>query len=98
MRLPANPVAPRKGVPQGRHVHALLARGLAIADGLFPGLAEELRAAGAVQLNSGRDFLWHHSGGWRVEHDSGLEFLSMSRPLLEACIAGRVRALPNLVL
>jgi len=55
--------APRRGVPQGAHVHVLLARGLAVAEGLFPGLAEELRAAGAVQLNSGRDLRWHHSGG-----------------------------------
>lgn len=90
--------APRRGVPQGAHVHVLLARGLAVAEGLFPGLAEELRAAGAVQLNSGRDLRWHHSGGWRARYDSGLDFLSMSRPLFEAAIAGRVRALPNLAL
>ena len=31
---------PRKGVPQGRHPHALLLRGRAIFESLFPGLAE----------------------------------------------------------
>ena len=28
----------RKGVPQGRHVHALLPRGQQVVDELFPGL------------------------------------------------------------
>ena len=45
--------APRRGVPQGAHVHVLLARGLAVAEGLFPGLAEELRAAGPSNSTRG---------------------------------------------
>jgi flavin-dependent dehydrogenase len=39
--------APRKGVPQARHVHALLLRGQAILERLFPGLQRDLAAAGA---------------------------------------------------
>lgn len=86
---------PRKGVPQGRHVHILLARGRLIAEDLLPGLGAELRAAGAVPVNAGRQLAWHQGGGWRVPHDSELELLSLTRPLLEARIAARVRALPN---
>jgi len=86
---------PRKGVPQGSHVHLLLVRGRLIVEALFPGLADELRAAGAVALNGGRDLAWHHAGGWRARHDSELVFLSMTRSLLESRIAARVRALPN---
>jgi len=86
---------PRKGVPQGRHVHALLVRGRSILEELLPGLAQELCAAGAVLINSGREFGWHHGGGWRSRYDSNLSFLSVSRPFLEYRIAERVRALPN---
>ena len=35
---------PRKGVPQGRHLHALLRRGLDELEGWFPGLNEIGRA------------------------------------------------------
>ena len=33
-----DPFAPRKGVPQGRHTHALLARGAELLEQFFPGL------------------------------------------------------------
>src|SRR5919202_6183222 len=86
---------PRKGVPQGRHPHALLLRGRAIFESLFPGLAEALCEAGAVLVGSGREFAWHHAGSWRVQFESDLAFLSMTRPLLESRIAERVSALTN---
>jgi 2-polyprenyl-6-methoxyphenol hydroxylase-like FAD-dependent oxidoreductase len=86
---------PRKGVPQGQHVHAVLVRGHRIIEHLLPGLTGELRAAGATLLNGGHDLAWHQAGGWRVRHDSDLAFLSMTRPLLETRIAARVRALAN---
>src|SRR5215212_6520103 len=86
---------PRKGVPQGPHTHGLLVRGRSILEDLFPGLVEDLCAAGAVSINAGREFGWHHAGGWRSRHDSGLILLSLSRPLLECAIAERVQRLPN---
>src|SRR6516165_1800265 len=45
-RFTATP-APRKGLPQGRHVHALLERGRRALERFFPGLTEELVRAGA---------------------------------------------------
>jgi len=87
--------APRKGVPQGPHAHGLLVRGRAILEDLFPGLVDELCAAGAVSINAGREFGWHHAGGWRSRHASDLTLLSLSRPLLEYTIAARVRTLAN---
>jgi 2-polyprenyl-6-methoxyphenol hydroxylase-like FAD-dependent oxidoreductase len=38
--LPDDP-ANRRGVPQGRHVHAVLPRGAQILDELFPGILDE---------------------------------------------------------
>ena len=89
---------PRKGVPQGNHLHVLLARGRLIVEALLPGLTEELLAAGAILVNGARDLAWHHSGGWRARYDGDLVVLSMSRPLLESRIAERVRALPNVTI
>src|SRR5947209_2123533 len=43
----------RRGVPQGRHVHALLPRGARVLDELFPGLVAELVAAGAPVCDDG---------------------------------------------
>src|ERR1700689_1970574 len=43
----------RRGVPQGRHVHALLARGAHILEELFPGLLDEVVAAGAPVWDDG---------------------------------------------
>jgi phytoene dehydrogenase-like protein len=48
----------RRGVPQGRHAHALLPRGGQILDELFPRILAELVAAGAPvidQLATGAD-------------------------------------------
>ena len=44
---------PRKGVPQGRHVHVLLLRGRLILDRLFPGLSYGLRLKGSAGIPGG---------------------------------------------
>jgi len=54
--------ADRRGVPQGRHAHALLARGAQILEELFPGLLADLAAAGVPVLASPRE-LWFSVGG-----------------------------------
>jgi 2-polyprenyl-6-methoxyphenol hydroxylase-like FAD-dependent oxidoreductase len=64
--LPDDPVN-RRGVPQGRHVHALLSRGAQILDELFPGLLDELVAAGAPVWDDGDLSKGYFSyGGHRV--------------------------------
>ena len=45
----------RPGVPQGRHVHGLLAGGLQALSSLLPGLLDDLLAAGAMPLQLGLD-------------------------------------------
>ena len=62
-RLPAAP-AFRTGVPQSRHLHLFLARGVAILEELFPGLTAELAAAGAPILQAPPDILWLSAAGW----------------------------------
>jgi len=48
-------VTDRAGVPQGKHVHLLLAGGLRALAELFPGFEDDLARAGAVPMRVGLD-------------------------------------------
>jgi 2-polyprenyl-6-methoxyphenol hydroxylase-like FAD-dependent oxidoreductase len=88
----------RRGVPHGRHLHALAARGQQALEELFPGLTDELVAHGAPAgdlLAKGR---LHFSGHRLRQADTGLVLLCASRPFLEGHVRARVRALPNVIL
>ncbi|MGF2945411.1 hypothetical protein [Mycobacterium sp. Lab-001] len=50
--LPMDPVN-RRGVPQGRLIHAIQSRGTQILDELFPGFRDELAAGGAASWEDG---------------------------------------------
>lgn len=93
-RFPATP-AFRRGVPQSRHVHALLVRGLEVLEELFPGLEAELVDAGAPIIPSPRDVLWLSAAGWCRRFPPRLRLLSCSRELLEWHVRRRVAALDN---
>ncbi len=85
----------RKGVPQARHAHALLARGERILEELFPGLVGELVTAGAAMVDVVADARWYQPGGYRARFSSGLMSVVVSRPLLEAGVRRRILGLPN---
>jgi 2-polyprenyl-6-methoxyphenol hydroxylase-like FAD-dependent oxidoreductase len=88
-------IEPRKGVPQSRHLHVLLARGEQIVNGLFPGLTADLEAEGAISFDFGQDVAWYHFGDWKVRAKAGVRTLGVSRPRLESHVRRRVFALPN---
>src|SRR5215213_5281246 len=92
--LPAA-AAHRKGVPQSRHAHALLAGGRAALEELFPGLTDELVAHGALSGNLQAEGRWYNRGLRLCPAPSDLQGIAVSRPLLEGSIRERVRALPN---
>jgi 2-polyprenyl-6-methoxyphenol hydroxylase-like FAD-dependent oxidoreductase len=85
----------RRGVPQGRHAHALLARGRQIIEELFPDITIALVKAGASLVDAAEDGVWYHFGGFKRRFRSGIVGPSMSRPLLESLIRARVVQLPN---
>jgi 2-polyprenyl-6-methoxyphenol hydroxylase-like FAD-dependent oxidoreductase len=88
--------APRKGVPQGHHVHALLTRGVEVIEELFPGLIAELVAAGALVSDTTGSVRWFLAGGYQCQPTSGLKNLQVSRPRLERHVRRRLLALPNI--
>src|SRR5678815_2167955 len=75
----------RAGVPQGRQVHILLRHGLDLLEALYPdpGFSDELRAAGALELQWGRDVRWYHFGGWKLSNPSPFASLFCTRALIE---------------
>ena len=57
---------PRRGVPQGRHTHGLLASGRNVLETLFPGISSQLITAGAVTGDILRDVRWFFEGACDV--------------------------------
>jgi 2-polyprenyl-6-methoxyphenol hydroxylase-like FAD-dependent oxidoreductase len=88
--------AQRRGVPHGRHLHALAARGQQALEELFPGLTADLVAHGAPAGNLLTDARLYLSGHRLRQAPAGLVLLCASRPFLESHIRARLRALPNL--
>jgi 2-polyprenyl-6-methoxyphenol hydroxylase-like FAD-dependent oxidoreductase len=85
----------RRGVPQGRHTHGLLASGRNVLERFFPGISEELIRAGAVPGDLARDSHWFIGGACLTKFTSGLQGLLMSRPFLETAVRKKVLSLPN---
>jgi 2-polyprenyl-6-methoxyphenol hydroxylase-like FAD-dependent oxidoreductase len=88
----------RRGVPHGRHLHALAARGQQALEELFPGLTADLVASGAPAGSLLANARLYLSGHRLRQPDTGLVLLCASRPFLEAHLRARVRALPNVTL
>ena len=89
--LPADPID-RHGVPQGRHVHALLAGGQRALTELFPKFEDALARAGAVRLRVGLDIRVERPGFDPFpQRDLGFDAYAMSRPLVELTVRRRVQ-------
>src|SRR5215813_4892443 len=71
----------RPGVPQSRHVHALLARGRKELDDLFPGFDQAMRAGGAHELDFGWEFATLRPEGWAPREANALSLFFASRTL-----------------
>jgi 2-polyprenyl-6-methoxyphenol hydroxylase-like FAD-dependent oxidoreductase len=85
----------RRGVPQGRHTHGLLASGCNVLERLYPGISAELVTAGAVAGDIVRDARWFNAGGRLAHFRSGLDGLLMTRPMLEGFVRQRTFARPG---
>ena len=93
----AFPVAdiPRKGVPQGKHAHGLLARGRTVIEEFFPGWTDEVVGCGGVRGDIAGDVSWIGHGVTIKSAPSDLVGLLAARPVLEGNVRRRLLALPN---
>ncbi len=88
----------RKGQPQTRHLHGLLASGLDIMTRYYPDLPDALAAGGALVTDMTEHMQWYAYGGYRQRFSMGRRAALMSRPFLEYLIRQRTLALPNVAL
>src|SRR3989442_14498944 len=95
---PTAAAAGRTGVPQGRHVHALLARGRRELERLFPGFGPAMRQRGALEIDFGWEVAALRQFGWVPREASGITSLFASRAMLETVVRERLRTLPTVEL
>ncbi len=99
--LPNN-VIQRRGVPQGRQLHALSIGGSQLLERVFPGFLSELAAAGAIVLDQGDlsrvsiSVRGHElNRSTTFDDPAAMAICLASRPFLEHHIRRRVRAIGN---
>ena len=87
----------RRGVPQDRHAHNLLASGAQIIDELLPGLLDELESGGASVVRDFAEVRFSPAGHrLRLRGRTAEPFMCLAgRPYLEDHVRARVRALPT---
>lgn len=89
----------RAGVPQDKHVHALLAGGQRAMGDLFPGFEYDLAQTGAVPLRVGLAVRTERPGYDPFpQRDLGWDAYAQSRAQLELSVRQRVRAYANIEL
>jgi 2-polyprenyl-6-methoxyphenol hydroxylase-like FAD-dependent oxidoreductase len=103
-RLPDSPVD-RRGIPQGRHLHSLLSRGIATIEELVPGVLDDLVAAGAwvlddvnmarIHMQTGR-YAFNRTDA--VADPAALTTYLASRPFLEFHVRRRIAGLGNVTI
>jgi 2-polyprenyl-6-methoxyphenol hydroxylase-like FAD-dependent oxidoreductase len=89
--------SPRKGAPQGKHLHALLLAGQNGLEVLFPGISNKFHLSGAVKINSTQELSWFHHGEWKLRFDGPYRTTLQTRPHLEWHIEQAIKAIPNVV-
>jgi 2-polyprenyl-6-methoxyphenol hydroxylase-like FAD-dependent oxidoreductase len=89
--LPEAP-APRKGLPQARHVHLLWSGGALAMEELLPGITEALRAAGARRAPITTDMVALSPHGWFRRWPESHHMILAGRDLLDATVRARVLA------
>ena len=86
----------RRGLPQGKQIHALLTGGQRVLEDLLPGLTAEIAAEGAPVVDALADMRLSFNGHRLRQAVSGLTHVSASRPLLESLVRERTRSLPSI--
>jgi 2-polyprenyl-6-methoxyphenol hydroxylase-like FAD-dependent oxidoreductase len=86
----------RKGVPQANHVHGLWLRGRQVLEEFFPGLQDEMIAAGVPLVDMANDVAWHTRAGWGVRFPSKLKVLAFTRPVLDLHVRRRLAQNPKI--
>ncbi|MFI2209522.1 FAD-dependent oxidoreductase [Streptomyces sp. NPDC020141] len=83
--------APRRGVPQGRHPHALVLRAVDLLEELLPGMREQYVRDGGIPVGMMSQHRLFYFGHQLRQSDAGLDTVWASRPFLEQGVRERLR-------
>ncbi len=87
---------PRKAVPQGNHIHAILPPTYRVIQRFMPQLVDELVDGGANIIDGGREWKFHVYGNFMARGDIGQTLIGSTRPYFEDCLRRNVSSLSNL--
>jgi 2-polyprenyl-6-methoxyphenol hydroxylase-like FAD-dependent oxidoreductase len=85
----------RRGIPQANHVHGLLLRGRQVLEEFFPGLQDEMVAAGVPVVDMANEIAWHTRAGWGARFPSEMKVLAFTRPVLDLHVRRRLSSNPR---
>ncbi|MFD5935441.1 FAD-dependent oxidoreductase [Streptomyces sp. NPDC060333] len=91
-RLPEGP-APRRGLPQARHVHVLWSGGARAIEEILPGVIGEWTAAGALRRSLPVELVTKAAEGWLPRCGEKQFSISCSRDLLDSVVRAKVLGL-----
>lgn len=74
---------PRKAVPQGNHIHAILTPAVKIIQRFLPKLIDELTVGGAHVFDGGKDWRFHVHGNFLANGETGQPLIGSTRPFFE---------------
>lgn len=90
--------ASRRGVPQDKQLHVLLARGREALEELFPGLTDELAGLGVPLVDLHGQVDWVNNGHPMLKAPSTMIAFGIGRPLMEHTVRARVAARPGVTI
>ncbi len=86
---------PRKGVPQGNHIHGILPPTYEALKQLMPEVIEQLVSNGAHIFDGGSDLKWRHFGRWLTRGETNQPIIGSTRPFYEYYLRKYVAGLNN---
>lgn len=95
--IPDDP-SPRRGVPQGRHIHVLETAGRETFEDLFPGYGEVLLSKGGLIIDLVSDLIHYERGDYLAKGPRSMPLYCASRPLFEHVLRQLITARDSITL
>ena len=88
--------APRKAVPQGNHIHAILTPAYQVLKRFLPEVIDDLISGGAHIFDAGRDLNFFILGNWLTRGETGQTIIGATRPFFEYHLRRNVEVVNNI--
>lgn len=89
---------PRKSVPQGNHIHAILTPTIHFLKRYLPELIDDLRSGGAQEFDGGKEWRFHVHGNYLANGETDQPLIGSTRPFFEERLRRCVGGIDNIKL